>query len=69
MVDDSRLSISPFYSSGGRDISVGWNVFSNQNCTLYDLGGLDIADDVMIGPSMSIKCDKKAKRRSTWGKR
>ena len=26
----------------------------NQNCTFYDLGGLDIADDVMIGPNVSI---------------
>ena len=29
-------------------------VFVNQNCTFYDLGGLDIADDVMIGPNVSI---------------
>ena len=53
-VDDSFLLIPPFYTTGGVEISVGRNVFVNQNCTFYDLGGLDIADDVMIGPNVSI---------------
>jgi len=53
-VDDSFLLIPPFYTTGGRDIRVGRNVFINQNCTFYDLGGLDIADDVMIGPNVSL---------------
>lgn len=53
-VDDSFMLIPPFYTTGGTDIRVGRNVFVNQNCTFYDLGGLDIADDVMIGPNVSI---------------
>ncbi len=53
-VDDSFLLIPPFYTTGGVEISIGRNVFVNQNCTFYDLGGLDIADDVMIGPNVSI---------------
>ncbi len=53
-VDDSFLLIPPFYTTGGAEINVGRNVFVNQNCTFYDLGGLDIADDVMIGPNVSI---------------
>ncbi|WP_010097236.1 sugar O-acetyltransferase [Burkholderia ubonensis] len=53
-VDASFLLIPPFYTAGGVDISVGRNVFVNQNCTFYDLGGLDIADDVMIGPNVSL---------------
>jgi acetyltransferase-like isoleucine patch superfamily enzyme len=53
-VDDSFLLIPPFYTTGGFDISVGRNVFVNQNCTFYDLGGLDIGDDVMIGPNVSL---------------
>ena len=53
-VDDSVLLIPPFYTASGVGISVGRNVFVNQNCTFYDLGGLDIADDVMIGPNVSI---------------
>ena len=53
-VDESFLLIPPFYTSGGDEIRVGRNVFINQNCTFYDLGGLDIADDVMIGPNVSL---------------
>jgi len=53
-VDQSFLLLPPFYTAGGNEITVGRNVFINQNCTFYDLGGLDIADDVMIGPNVSI---------------
>jgi acetyltransferase-like isoleucine patch superfamily enzyme len=53
-VDESFLLIPPFYAAGGQEIRVGRNVFVNQNCTFYDLGGLDIADDVMIGPNVSL---------------
>ncbi|HEY9132893.1 MAG TPA: DapH/DapD/GlmU-related protein [Dyella sp.] len=53
-LDKSFLLIPPFYTTGGVDISVGRNVFINQNCTFYDLGGLDIGDDVMIGPNVSL---------------
>lgn len=53
-VDDSFSLIPPFYTTGGQDIRVGRNVFINQNCTLYDLGGIDIGDDVMIGPNVNL---------------
>ena len=53
-VDESFLLVPPFYTAGGDEICVGRHVFVNQNCTFYDLGGLDIADDVMIGPNVSI---------------
>lgn len=53
-VDESFLLLPPFYTACGKEISVGRNVFINQNCTLYDLGGLEIKDDVMIGPNVSI---------------
>jgi acetyltransferase-like isoleucine patch superfamily enzyme len=53
-VDESFLLIPPFYTAGGDEIRVGRNVFVNQNCTFHDLGGLDIADDVMIGPNVSL---------------
>jgi acetyltransferase-like isoleucine patch superfamily enzyme len=53
-VDESFLLIPPFYTAGGDEIRIGHNDFVNQNCTFYDLGGLDIADDVMIGPNVSI---------------
>ncbi len=53
-VDESFILIPPFYTAGGDEIRVGHNVFVNQNCTFYDLGGLDIGDDVMIGPNVSL---------------
>src|SRR6185369_8495281 len=53
-VDESFLLIPPFYTAGGTEIRVGRNVFVNQNCTFYDLGGLDIGDEVMIGPNVSL---------------
>lgn len=53
-VDESFLLIPPFYNVGGDEVRVGRNVFINQNCTFYDLGGLDIADNVMIGPNVSL---------------
>ncbi|WP_063550571.1 sugar O-acetyltransferase [Burkholderia territorii] len=53
-MDDGFLLIPPFYATGGADMRIGRNVFVNQNCTFYDLGGLDIGDDVMIGPNVSL---------------
>jgi acetyltransferase-like isoleucine patch superfamily enzyme len=71
-IDESFLLIPPFFTAGGDEIRVGRNVFVNQNCTFYDLGGLDIADDVMIGPNVSIITAghplEPSQRRSTIGK-
>lgn len=53
-VDESFSLVPPFYTTGGRNIRIGRNVFMNQNCTIYDLGGVDIADNVMIGPNVSL---------------
>jgi len=53
-VDETFSLIPPFYTSGGRKIRVGRKVFINQCCTIYDIGGVDIADLVMIGPNVNI---------------
>jgi acetyltransferase-like isoleucine patch superfamily enzyme len=53
-VDEGFILIPPFYTAGGDEIRIGRNVFVNQNCTFYDLGGLDIADDVLVGPNVSL---------------
>src|ERR1700733_12876410 len=53
-VDDTFTLIPPFYSAYGLDIRIGRRVFINQCCTLYDMGGVDIADLVMIGPNVNI---------------
>ena len=71
-VDESFLLIPPFFTAGGDEIRVGRNVFVNQNCTFYDLGGLDIADDVLIGPNVSLITAghplEPSQRRTTIGK-
>src|SRR5262252_4049958 len=46
-VDETFKLIPPFYTAGGLDIRVGRKVFINQCCTIYDMGGVDIADLVM----------------------
>src|ERR1700755_132848 len=72
-VDESFLLIPPFYTAGVTEIRVGQNVFVNQNCTFYDLGGLDIADNVMIGPTVSLittghPLEPSQRRAATFGK-
>jgi acetyltransferase-like isoleucine patch superfamily enzyme len=53
-VEGGFLLIPPFDTTPEVDISIRRNVFIDQNCTFYVLDGIDIADDVMIGPSVSI---------------
>ena len=53
-VDDTFILIPPFYSAYGLDLRVGQRVSINQCCTLYDMGGVDIGDRVMIGPNVNI---------------
>ena len=42
-VDDTFTLIPPFYSAYGLDLRVGRRVLINQCCTIYDMGGVDIA--------------------------
>ena len=53
-VDETFTLIPPFYTAGGLEIRVGHKVFINQCCTIYDMGGVHIADLVMIGPKVNI---------------
>lgn len=53
-VDESFLLIPPFYTDHGINIEIGKNVFINQCCTLFDIGGIKIEDDVMIGPKSNL---------------
>ncbi len=53
-VDPTFSLIPPVYSDHGLNIRVGRNVFINQNCTLSDIGGIDVGDDVLIGPGVSL---------------
>ncbi|MCR6659350.1 MAG: sugar O-acetyltransferase [Asticcacaulis sp.] len=53
-LDNGFSLIPPFYTTGGDNLRIGRHVFINQNCTIYDLGGIDIGDEVMIGPNVSL---------------
>lgn len=53
-VDAGVLVIPPFHTTSGRNIRIGAKVFINQNCTAYDLGGITIGDEVLIGPNVSL---------------
>ena len=53
-VDEAFHLIPPLYCDHGLNIRVGRRVFINQACMLSDIGGLEIGDDVMIGPRVSL---------------
>lgn len=53
-VDETFHLIPPVYSDHGVNIRVGRNVFVNQGCRFNDIGGIEIGDDVMIGPGVSL---------------
>lgn len=53
-VDETFKLIPPFHTECGRNIRIGRKVFINQGCTVYDMGGVEIADLVMIGPNVSL---------------
>jgi acetyltransferase-like isoleucine patch superfamily enzyme len=51
--DPTFRLIPPVYSDQGINIRVGRDVFINHNCTLNDIGGITIGDEVFIGPRVS----------------
>ncbi|MGW6445050.1 DapH/DapD/GlmU-related protein [Lentzea sp. NPDC055074] len=54
VVDEKFHLIPPVYSDHGVNIRVGRNVFVNQGCRFNDIGGIEIGDDVMLGPNVSL---------------
>jgi len=54
LVDETFRLIPPVYCDHGVNLRVGRNVFINQRCQLNDIGGIEIADDVMLGPGVSL---------------
>lgn len=53
-VDESFRLIPPVRSDHGLNIRVGRKVFINHGCTLNDIGGIDIGDEVLLGPNVSL---------------
>jgi len=56
-VDESTTLFTPFYTNVGRHIKLGKNVFINHACSFLDLGGIEIEDNVMIGPRVNISSE------------
>jgi acetyltransferase-like isoleucine patch superfamily enzyme len=53
-IDSSVRVLPPLHVDGGRNLQFGRNVFINHGCTAMDLGGIDIGDDVLIGPNVQL---------------
>ncbi len=53
-IDETFNLIPPVYSDHGINIRIGRNVFVNQGCRFNDIGGIEIGDDVMLGPDVSL---------------
>jgi acetyltransferase-like isoleucine patch superfamily enzyme len=53
-IDPSVRVLPPFHADTGRNLRFGRNVFVNHGCTAMDLGGIEIGDDVMIGPNVHL---------------
>lgn len=53
-IDESIEIRLPFYTDFGRNIKLGKNIFINSNVMLTDLGGIELEDNVLIGPNTTI---------------
>ena len=53
-VDPTFRLIPPVYSDQGVNIRVGRDVFINHSCTLSDIGGITIGDEVLIASRVSL---------------
>jgi acetyltransferase-like isoleucine patch superfamily enzyme len=53
-LDGTVRVLPPFHCDGGRRLRFGRNVFVNHGCTAMDTGGIEIGDDVMIGPNVHL---------------
>ena len=53
-LDKSTTVFAPFYTNFGRFILIGKNVFINHACTILDMGGITLEDDVLIGPKVNL---------------
>jgi acetyltransferase-like isoleucine patch superfamily enzyme len=53
-IDESTTVFTPVYINYGQHTKIGKNVFINFDCTLLDLGGITIEDNVLIAPKVSL---------------
>jgi len=53
-IPSSSTILLPIHSDFGHHIWIGERVFINMNCTFVDVGGIEIQDDVLIGPNVQL---------------
>lgn len=53
-IDSSVQILTPFNTDFGRNIKIGKGVFINKSCMFVDLGGIELEDNVLIGPDVKI---------------
>lgn len=53
-IDNSCFIIPPFHTEFGKNTKIGKNVFINSCCRFQDNGGIEIGDNTMIGPNVTI---------------
>ena len=53
-IDESFGMFPPFYTDCGKNIKLGKRMFINAGCQFQDQGGIEIGDDVLIGPQTII---------------
>lgn len=53
-IDESTTAFTPIYFNYGKNTKISKQVFINFNCTILDLGGVIIEDNVLIGPNANL---------------
>ena len=53
-IDESVALFPPFHTDCGKNTKIGKRVFINAGCQFQDQGGIEIGDDVLIGPQAII---------------
>ena len=53
-LDESTTVLPPFYVDYGKPVNIGKRCFIQQCCTFFGRGGINIGDDVFIGPKVNL---------------
>lgn len=56
-LDSSSTIFIPFNINYGKNTTIGKNVFINHGCSILDLGGVTIEDEVLIAPNVTISSE------------
>lgn len=70
---ESTWVFPPIYIDYGKPVTIGERCFIQQSCTIYGRGGVEIGNDVFIGPKVNLislnHVVNPEKRSSTYGRK